>query len=59
MLSDRTLQLAMTVQETALIFAGKRPENYDLGMRAYKAAQKIIDKWDRDQCAIYKQRKQP
>lgn len=53
MLSDRTLQLAMQAQEVALIFAS-RPGNYELGMRAYDAAQRIIDAWDAQQCAIYK-----
>lgn len=47
-LSDRTLQLAMKAQEVALIFAS-RPGNYEMGMQAYKAAQKIIDRWDRQQ----------
>lgn len=57
MLSDDLLQKAMKAQEVALIFAGKSPENYEIGMRAYRAAQRIIDVWDAQQCAIYKQQR--
>lgn len=57
MLSDDLLQKAMKAQEVALIFAGKSPENYEIGMRAYRAAQKIIDRWDQQQTDIYRKGK--
>lgn len=54
MLSDRTLQLAMQAQEVALVFLSKDPGNRELGLRAYRAAQEIINQWDREQIEAMK-----
>lgn len=56
-MTDDLLYKAMQAQTAALIFISKNPAaNREIGLRAHQAAQRIIDRWDAQQCAIFKQR---
>lgn len=55
MITDAAYYAAMKAQEAALITASK-PGMYELGMKAYRVAQRIIDRWDQQQIEIFNKR---